>query len=130
MNSQSPIIEVVAAAIKYQDRYLVVRRGPNGGGAGHWEFPGGKVEPGENFEAALIREIQEELSIDIKVESKLGENSIVYDQRSLRIHLYLCRAVTDQIILIDHDQFEWTTPDQFSRFDWAPGDIPFLKLFK
>lgn len=136
------MIEVVAAAIFISKNkgteqsqslnqlcFLSVRRGPGSGGAGAWEFPGGKVEPGETQEQALHREIREELGIEISIHRKLGETSVSYPPKQIRLHLYLCSCDTQNLKLVDHDASEWLYPADFAKLDWSKGDLDFMKYF-
>lgn len=109
--------------------FLSVRRGP-GSGAGEWEFPGGKVEPGETHEQALHREILEELGIEIRIHRKLGDTVVVYPQKQIRLHLYLCSSQTQELHLVDHDAAEWLYPGDFFKLHWSRGDLDFMKYFR
>jgi len=92
-----------------------------------WEFPGGKVEPGETDEEALIREIKEELDVSIYVHEFVAES--VQNAAGTPIHLlgYRCRLVSKSpSTSTDHDALEWFTPEEFDYKFWAPADIPLL----
>ena len=111
-------MEVVAAVIYDGPRVLLARRGPGREHAGFWEFPGGKVEEGETPEAALTREIAEELAVKIKV----GE--LVAKAADGRIHLSAYRAeiVSGTPELRDHDGMEWMLPTQLALMPMPPLD--------
>lgn len=92
--------------------------------AGKWEFPGGKIEPGEHPEEALKRELREELNVDVKIESFIGTS--VHDYPEFRIHLaaYLVSSQEQVEQSIDHDKMEWITPSDYENYDIAEADIP------
>jgi len=125
-------IDVVAALIIKQETVLIARRrssydrDPNGG---LWEFPGGKVEPGETKEAALKREINEELGIEIEVKeplssSKIGSLSSAGEARTIIIHPYVCRIISGSPIAFDHSELKWLNIKDLLSFELVPGDIP------
>jgi len=132
-------IEVVAAVFCSDDRVLCLRRSGNRSMAGLWEFPGGKVEAGESLSAALVREIKEELGVDIEVGNYLGEN--LYppmnssddnkheqsDQR-IRLHAFTVTVWSGCIRLVDHDRLLWSAAKQLHVLNWSPADVPFVDL--
>ncbi|HUF62136.1 MAG TPA: (deoxy)nucleoside triphosphate pyrophosphohydrolase [Verrucomicrobiales bacterium] len=121
---------VTAAVIVTDGRVLLTRRAA-GGLAGLWEFPGGKVEPGESEEECLHREIREELGLTIRVERFLGENLHRYPAVTVRLRAWLCSCLAPdagEIRLADHDAFAWATAVDLPDFDLAPADIPLLDL--
>lgn len=134
--ANTDVLQVVALALFHpvRKRYLIVRRNTRqNSGAGHWEFPGGKIESGESHTQALSREILEELGFTIK-ESALSfirSNTYQYPQRMVEIHLYRYEKAIDEFLLVDHDQHAWVDETEISTFDLAPADIPFIKyLYK
>lgn len=127
-------IDVVAIALfqPSQQKYLIVRRGPGHSGAGFWEFPGGKIEPGETKEVALKREIQEELGLDIET-AKLkyvGDHIHAYETKT--IHLYLYRYDVNQVTLqlTEHDQEAWCPLENILNYQFSEADKPFLQKLK
>ncbi len=111
-------------------RVLLTRRS-GGDLAGLWEFPGGKVEPGESEEDCLRREIREELGLFIRVERFLGESHYHYPGMAIRLRAWLCSCNwldAKGIRLADHDAFAWATAADLPGFAWAPADLPFLDL--
>ena len=112
---------VVAAAIARDGRYLVARRTRPADVAGRWEFPGGKVEPGETDAQALAREIREELGVDIEVVRRIPGEWTLHDD--LVLHLYVARLITGEPQPLDHhDQLRWVTTAQFDEIDWLESD--------
>ena len=112
---------VVAAAIERDGCYLAARRTRPAWAAGRWEFPGGKVEPGESDEQALFREIREELGVEIEVVRRVPGEWPLHDD--LVLHLYVARLITGEPQPLDHhDQLRWITPAQSDEIDWLESD--------
>ena len=126
-----PRIPIVAALIsRHLDGQLEValfQRKSTDTGAGFWEFPGGKVERGESPEQALIREIQEELELDVKVQDLLGRNHQEFETKILDLTVYHVEVPHFNWVLNDHDAFEWVTAANWSKLQVAPLDIPLLE---
>lgn len=93
---------------------------------GKWEFPGGKVEPGESPTAALTREILEELGLHICVGELLGTGTATVGARLITLDVYAATIIAGTMALREHVQVVWASPDDLSRFDWAEADIPCL----
>ena len=92
--------------------------------AGKWEFPGGKVEVGESPAAALAREIQEELGVVILVGELLGTGTANAGTKIIRLDVYGARMVSGSVVLREHSEVRWATPDELLDFDWAEADVP------
>lgn len=124
MSGQRKHIEVVAAIIKTGDTILATQRG-YGDLKDGWEFPGGKIEPGEAYDAALIREIKEELDVDIVVnEHVITIDYKGYEKFDLTMHCYLCSLANDSnITLVEHEAAKWLSKDSLYSVDWLPADI-------
>jgi 8-oxo-dGTP diphosphatase len=114
-------IEVVAAIIKYEDKVLATQRG-YGEFAGGWEFPGGKIEPGETPEQALIREIKEELEADIEILEYVDTVEYDYPNFHLTMHCYLCTIESDDLVLNEHQSAKWLSKDDLNSVEWLPAD--------
>ena len=117
-------IEVVAAIIQKGNAILATQRG-YGDLKDGWEFPGGKIEPGEAHDEALIREIKEELEADIDVGKKLITVQYNgYEKFDLTMHCYLCTLKVDSnITLVEHEAAKWLTKAELYTVDWLPADI-------
>jgi 8-oxo-dGTP diphosphatase len=123
------VIKVVAAVVELDGKYLACRRGASKSLPGKWEFPGGKVELGETFEGAAIREILEELAVTIEVESFLGLSITDQGSITIELHAYLAKLVGSKPVgSQDHDTLMWCTVEELSKLDWAPADIPIVAL--
>ena len=116
------MIVVVAAAIERDGRYLAARRTRPRDVAGRWEFPGGKVEPGETDEQALVREIREELGVEITIGERIPGEWPLRDD--LVLHLYAATLTGgDPAPLEQHDEIRWVSPQEFDDIDWLPSDV-------
>ena len=124
MSEQRKHIEVVAAIIKKDNTILATQRG-YGDLKDGWEFPGGKVEPGEAHEVALKREIHEELEAEITVlEHIITIEYTGYEKFDLTMHCYLCSLVNDSdITLLEHEAAKWHSNGNLSLVEWLPADI-------
>ena len=120
---------VVAAAIERDGRYLVARRTRPADVAGRWEFPGGKVEPGETGERALAREIREELGVEIAIVDRVPGEWPLHDE--LVLHLYRATlAGGEPMPLEQHDEIRWVTIAEFDSVDWLPSDIDAVRSLR
>ena len=115
------VIDVVAAIIYKDGAYFATQRG-YGEFEGMWEFPGGKIEPGENRESALKREIQEELGIDITIDKFLCTTDYDYPSFHLTMHCYLCSIESGEIELREHKSARWLSVDMLDSVEWLPAD--------
>ena len=120
------MITVVAALIKKDNKYLIAQR-LKGSLENKWEFPGGKVEPGETEEHALEREIKEEFNVDIIAKKFITNNICEYPERTIDLRLYLCEYISGEFILMDHKQYKFVGLDEMLNYDLAPADIPLAK---
>ena len=114
-------IEVVAAIIQREGAYFATQRG-YGEFEGMWEFPGGKIEPGESREVALKREIQEELGVDIAIENLLCTTEYAYSSFHLTMHCYLCSIASGEIELREYKSARWLRPEELGSVEWLPAD--------
>ena len=122
------MIDVVAAVIKKDNKYLIAQRNRNKHFAFHYEFPGGKVDKGETFESALQREIKEELSIGIKIYKKISSQIHKDDKINVKVHYFLCEHSDGKIILSEHEDLKWVTKKELSSYRMAPGDSKIIKF--
>ena len=122
------MLEVVAALIWENDRFLICRRPAHKTQAMLWEFVGGKVEPGETPEEALVRECREEL--DVTVEPLSVFTQVTHDYPDVRVHLTLftSRIVSGEPKLLEHSAIEWITPSEIPDYDFCPADAEILKI--
>lgn len=114
-------INVVAAIIHKNGEYFTTQRG-YGEFEGMWEFPGGKIEPGEEPEEALVREIQEELGVSISIGQLLCTTEYDYPAFHLTMHCYLCSINEGEIELREHKSSRWLTASTINSVEWLPAD--------
>lgn len=119
-------IEVVAAVVIKDNKILCVQRGDNKREyiAFKYEFPGGKIEDGESREAAIIREIIEELSIEIEIQREFLTVHHTYPDFNLIMHTFICGCSNLNIQLSEHIDFKWLEKSELMTLDWAAADIP------
>ena len=122
-------IEVVAAIIKQDGEVLCVQRGEHAKDyiSFKWEFPGGKVEVGENREEALVREIQEELAAEIHELQYLMTVEHSYPDFHLTMHAYICALKNGEITLREHVDMKWLSTEELNELDWAEADLPVVE---
>lgn len=116
---------VVGAAVLRDGRVLAARRTTPAAAAGRWELPGGKVEPGEEPEQALLREVREELGCDVVLTGWLDGVVPIGEGHELRIAL--ARLVAGEPAPVEHDLVRWLAPDELGTVDWLEPDRPFLE---
>ena len=119
---------VVGAAVLREGRLLAARRTTPPEAAGRWELPGGKVEPGETPEAAVVRELREELGCTVAVTGWLEGEEPIGDRYVLRVAL--ARLVEGEPAPVEHDRVRWLAPDELDDVDWLEPDRPFLPLLR
>lgn len=123
-------IEVVAAIIvDSENRIFATQRG-SGDWKDWWEFPGGKIEPGETPEAALRREIREELDTEIAVGELLQTVEWDYPKFHLTMHCFFCRIESGSLTLKEHEAARWLAPDELSSVQWLPADWEVIEKLK
>lgn len=119
-------IPVVGAIIVQGRRILCTQRGP-GRLEGLWEFPGGKLEPGESPKEALAREIREELGCQVTVDGKVVTTEHEYDFAVIILTTYYCSLVDGQPRLSEHIASAWLSPEELTTLTWAPADVPAVR---
>ncbi|WP_294364894.1 8-oxo-dGTP diphosphatase MutT [uncultured Clostridium sp.] len=123
-------IEVVAAVIKKGDKIFITRRS-YGEFQDMWEFPGGKIEVGETKEEALIREIKEELELDINNLDYLTTVEYDYPNFHLTMHCFVCEICGGNLNLNAHNGAKWVSLEELSSQNWIPADVEVVeKLLK
>ena len=119
--------DVVCGVIEDGDgRFLACLRPAGKRLGGLWEFPGGKVEPGESPEVALVRELEEELGIVVVTTDPLNPVSWSYEFGDIRLLPYHCRIISGTICPHEHEQVVWCAPQDFDSLEWAPADLPVI----
>lgn len=122
-------IEVVAAIMIHNAQIFATQRG-YGEFKDGWEFPGGKMEPGETPQQALVREIKEELDTEIEVGDLLETIEYDYPKFHLTMHCFLCTIRSGDLVLREHEAAKWLTKEELDSVDWLPADIKVVKTLK
>jgi 8-oxo-dGTP diphosphatase len=119
-------VRVVAGVIVQQGRVLVALRAPDMPLPGRWEFPGGKVEAGESDEAALERELSEELRVAVVVGRRLAESSTVQGNTHIHLVAYRCAIRAGEPTPVQHAELRWVSSGELDTLGWAAADVPLL----
>ena len=122
-------IKVAAAIIRKDKKILATQRG-YGDYKDWWEFPGGKIEPGETSEAALVREIKEELDSAIEVEQYLTTVEHDYPEFHLSMDCYWCNVKSGKLTLIEHEAAKWLPLDNLHQVNWLPADVKVVEAIE
>ena len=121
------IIKVVAAILQNDDKILIAKKKEGKPLAGFYEFPGGKVEEGENPEDSLVRELMEEMSIKVTVKDYVGKSIYDYGNgKVIELLGYTAEIIEGDIVLTDHDEYRWVTLEEVCNYNIAPADIPLI----
>jgi len=129
MQSNFKIIKVVGAVIiNNENKILIAKRKMDDSCAGKWEFPGGKIEEGETQEEALIREIKEELDIEVKIGNFITENSTVSKNKHLTLYTYFAEFLSGEIKIIDHEKINWVTKKELLHYNFTEADFKTIRI--
>lgn len=121
------MITVTAAIILKENKILAARRQAGSHMAGHWEFPGGKVEPGESEKQCLTRELLEEFNVHCSVEKFFMESIYDYGTKIIKLRGYITRHLSGSFECRVHDSVVWLSQDKMTTLTWAPADVPLVK---
>ena len=124
------MIEVTAAVIQENGKFLICQRAKGKNCELLWEFPGGKMEAGETPEDALCREIREELSTEIRVDEFFCTVDYDYPAFHLTMHCYLCSLLTEALHLNEHEAARWLAKDELDSVQWLPADKSIIEKLK
>jgi len=123
-----PVIEVACAIIVDGERVLVARRSNSMPHPLKWEFPGGKLRPGENPEGCIIREIREELGVVISVEQLYPSVKYAYEEYIVKLIPFVCRIIQGEISLAEHTSYRWAHSSELEQIDWLEADREVVEL--
>lgn len=125
------IVAVGIALLNEQNQILIAKRPAHKALPLKWEFPGGKVEQNESFESCIVREIKEELNLDIIPLDYIGKESYQYDYARITLHLYTGKIISDTTPkLNEHVEIKWVNVNELEMYDFPELDLPFLEKFK
>lgn len=122
-------IRVVAAVIKKENKIFCTQRG-YGDFKGYWEFPGGKIEDGETPQEALIREIKEELDVDISIGKMIKTIEYDYPEFHLSMDCFWCELISGEIELKEHEDAKWLDKGNIDSVDWLPADKVLIDIIR
>lgn len=122
------LIDVVGAAIVRNGKVLCARRGSGKSLAGYWEFPGGKVKPGESRREALRREIEEELLCEVTIADEVCTSVQHYNFGTVQLTTFICHLESGTPRLTEHQEIRWERPEDMPSLDWAPADVEAVRL--
>jgi len=123
------MIEVTCALIEREGLILAARRSASMHLPLKWEFPGGKLRDGEEETACLIREVREELSLEVSPLRRLSPSEHDYGDKHIRLIPYVCVYISGQVVLHEHAEARWFRAEGLKELDWCAADIPVLKEY-
>lgn len=124
------MVSVAAAIIEENGKIFVCKRGEGGVCAFLWEFPGGKLEPGETPKEALVRECREELAIEVEPLTLFAEFPFTYPDREIYFYFYKARIVSGEMVLHVHTDAKWVFPSEMEIPDYCPADKDVIEKLK
>lgn len=122
--------EVVAAVIRDKNKILICRRPEGKKRALLWEFVGGKPDPGESLEIALVRECREELDIELQVGAKFVDCVHEYPDMTVHLTAFEAQITHGEPKLLEHADIRWVTPDELDKYEFCPADASILEKLK
>ena len=130
--AEKNLIIAVGVVIIHENKLLIAKRLPDKAMANKWEFPGGKLEENETLEECAIREIKEELCIDVEIDDYLGYEDLPGKHDDYCLHIYTAKLLDDKtkIFLTEHSEYAWVFFDELSEFDLPAFDLPFIKKLR
>ncbi len=121
-------INVAAAIITKNNKYFIAKRNKNKHLGGFYEFPGGKQDKNETLQETVIREIKEELDVNVFVGDKLGEEHYKDEKINVHLHYFFCTIISGDIVLKEHEDSAWVSKEEFKNYDFAEGDKDIISL--
>lgn len=125
----TPPVDVTCAIIEKNGQVLAAQRGPGMTMPFKWEFPGGKINPGETAEECIMREIKEELGIAIQIKTMLPPSSHSYPDLHIRLHPFVCRIARGRMKPTEHRAVQWTGLDHLPALEWAAADVAVVQSY-
>lgn len=124
------VIPVAAGLVFHHGKLLITQRRPGDHLGGLWEFPGGKVEPGESFQHCLKRELREEIGIEIEVGAEIDEITHAYAEKTVRLRFFRCALLSGEARPIHCQDLAWVTRDQLVQYAFPAADERLLKTLR
>ena len=116
------MLEVTAAIICKDGKFLICQRPKGKNCELLWEFPGGKIESGETAEACIVREIQEELGVTLRVLRKFTDVIYEYPDKTVHLHFFLAEITSGELVCKEHNALAWITTDEIGNYQFCPAD--------
>jgi len=123
-------IHVTCAIIERDGLVLAAQRGAVMNMPLKWEFPGGKIDPGESAEQCLQRELVEEMGIQVQIGRSLLVHTHHYPSFTVTLYPYVCAILSGEIVLHEHAAVVWLSPDELHTLDWAEADLPVIAAYR
>ncbi len=123
------MIEVSCAIIEKDGLVLAAQRSERMSLPLKWEFPGGKIEPGESPEECLRRELLEEMGVSVTVGKSLPASTHHYPKVTVTLFPFVCTIVSGEIVLDEHAAIDWLPPEKLHTLDWAEADVPVIESY-
>lgn len=124
------MLQVTCAIIEVKQRVLITQRGQHKSQPLLWEFPGGKIEPNESETECLIREIEEELNLQIKPQLRLTPVVHHYSSFAITLIPYLCNTIGGELKLREHIAYKWAPPSELNHYQWCAADVPIVEEYR
>jgi 8-oxo-dGTP diphosphatase len=122
-------IHVACAIIEENGKVLATQRSTAMSMPLKWEFPGGKIEPGESPEECLMRELREEIGIDVQIGLALPSHTHEYNAFTVTLYPFVCSFLSGEMILHEHAALIWMKPGELATLDWAEADLPVIDSY-
>lgn len=119
-------LHVACAIIERNGLVLAAQRSASMSLPLKWEFPGGKIEPGETAKECLYRELQEEMSVEIVISREMAASTHCYEKFTVTLHPFICSLAGGELTLLEHTEIIWLPPSQLLDLDWAEADLPVI----
>ena len=123
-------IDVAAGLVFHRGKLLITQRRAADHLGGLWEFPGGKLDPGETFQGCLARELREELGIEISVGDELEDITHAYPEKTVRLKFFHCKLISGEAKAIHCDALEWVTREELANFQFPGADAQLLQILQ
>lgn len=121
------MIQVTAAIICQNNKYLICKRKPSDSCPNLWEFPGGKLEEGETLVECLSREIKEELNLVVKIKGIFAETYYEYPEKKISFTFYIAEIISGKMVLRVHKSAKWVSPEELKQYKFCPADIEIVE---
>ncbi|MCT4591150.1 MAG: (deoxy)nucleoside triphosphate pyrophosphohydrolase [Carboxylicivirga sp.] len=123
------ITQVTCAVIIDKNKVLAALRSRQMSNSWKWEFPGGKIDAGETAEECIVREIKEELSVEIRIQEKLTPITYAYPDKTIELIPYICQIIGGKLLAVEHEKVCWFTAEELKSLNWADADVQVMQEY-